>query len=290
MLRISKILLPVDFSELSCRAARYAVSCAQRFHAEVVLLHVLPPHFEFGSVELGTAILEDLIAERQTRAHRNIDAFLSTELAALPVKRVVLEGDPARKIIEFAHAERCDVIFMPTHGHGPFRRLLLGSVTAKVLHDADCPVWTGVHIEVPAPDHPATIGHVVCAVDLGKNSAKVLRWGSWIASEFQARLTLVHAVDSLQPLTEGYQLSPEWRKLVIDLAEADIATLQQNVGTTAEVSLKMGDTTEAICSEAKRLGADLLVIGRASSAGILGRLTEHAYAIIRASPCPAVSV
>ena len=56
------------------------------------------------------------------------------------------------------------------------------------------------------------------------------------------------------------------------------------------MSVVMGGITDVICAEASRLKADLLVIGRASGAGILGRLTEHAYAIIRASPCPAVSV
>jgi nucleotide-binding universal stress UspA family protein len=290
MLEISKILLPVDFSERACRAARYVVPFAGRFQAEVVLLHVLPPHFEFGSVELGTAVLEDLIVERRERAQRAIDTFLATEFTGLRTQRVLLDGDPAREIIDFAHEQHCDLIFMPTHGHGPFRRLLLGSVTAKVLHDADCPVWTGVHMEPPPQHGPGVLERVVCAVDLGNNSEKVLGWAARIATEFHASLTIVHAVSSLEPLTEGYQLSPEWRKYVLDQAQTDIAKLQRTVGTDAAVSVLMGEVTEVICAEASRLHADLLVIGRASRAGILGRLTEHAYAIIRASPCPAVSV
>ncbi len=55
-------------------------------------------------------------------------------------------GDPAQVITAFAHTQGVDLIMMPTHGYGPFRRLLLGSVTAKVLHDAECPVWTAVHM------------------------------------------------------------------------------------------------------------------------------------------------
>jgi nucleotide-binding universal stress UspA family protein len=127
-------------------------------------------------------------------------------------------------------------------------------------------------------------------VDLGKNSEKVLGWAARMAAEFHAALTIVHAVGSLEPLTEGYQLSPEWRTFVLDQAAVDIAKLQRTVGSDAGVSVLMGEVTEAICAEASRLEADLLVIGRASSAGILGRLTEHSYAIIRNSPCPAVSV
>src|SRR5205085_12245101 len=105
MLEISKILLPVDFSERACRAARYILPFAGHFQAEVVLLHVLPPHIEFGSVELGTAALEDLIAHRQETARRAIDTFLEAEFTGLRTKRVLLDGDPASEIIDYARAE-----------------------------------------------------------------------------------------------------------------------------------------------------------------------------------------
>ena len=83
-------------------------------------------------------------------ARREIEGFLADELSGLNVRRLVLEGDPARQIVEFAHREHTDIIAMPTHGYGPFRRFILGSNTAKVLHDADCAVWTGVHLGASA--------------------------------------------------------------------------------------------------------------------------------------------
>jgi len=60
---------------------------------------------------------------------------------------VLLKGDPAECIVRVAQENAVDLIVMPTHAHGRFRRFLLGSVTAKVLHDTDCPVLTGVHHE-----------------------------------------------------------------------------------------------------------------------------------------------
>jgi len=290
MLRVSKILLPVDFSERSWQAARYALPFAAHYHAALTVLHVLQPQYEFGSVDPGAAVVADLLAERQAQVQQNLDSFLSGELAAFQTTRVLLEGDPARRIVEFAHQANCDWIFMPTHGYGPFRRLLLGSVTAKVLHDADCAVWTGVHIEQAPPDPATALRHVVCAVNLSGSSPRVLGWASQLAQEFKACLTVVHVLDSLLPGTEGYQLSPEWRKQVTESAVADLAGLQQRTGTAAAVSLRMGEAAENICAEVRRLQADLLVIGRSSETGILGRLTERAYAIIRQSPCPVVSV
>jgi nucleotide-binding universal stress UspA family protein len=65
------------------------------------------------------------------------------------VRQMLLEGDPAVAIVELARSEGMDLIIMPTHVYGRFRRLILGWTTAKLLHDADCAVLTGVHIEEP---------------------------------------------------------------------------------------------------------------------------------------------
>lgn len=290
MLHVARILLPVDFSERSSSVVRYALPFAAHFHAEIIVLHVQAPHYEVGTVDPASMVLDDLIAERHEQAVRNIDGFLQPELASFKIRRVLLDGDPASQIVDFAHGERCDWIFMPTHGYGPFRRLLLGSVTAKVLHDADCAVWTGVHIEQAPRDESAPLGHIVCAVNLSGGSARVLGWAAQLAAEFHACLTVVHVLDSLLPGTEGFQLSPEWRKQVTESAASDLAGLQHRVSTSAAVSLRMGDPATVVCAEVRRLAADLLVIGRSSETGILGRLTERAYAIIRQSPCPVVSV
>src|SRR5207245_2957797 len=58
---------------------------------------------------------------------------------------IVSLGDPAAEITHYAEKNQVDLIMMPTHGYGRFRNMLLGSVTAKVLHDAHCPIWTAAH-------------------------------------------------------------------------------------------------------------------------------------------------
>jgi nucleotide-binding universal stress UspA family protein len=179
---------------------------------------------------------------------------------------------------------------MPTHGYGPFRRLLLGSVTSKVLHDADCPVWTGVHLEKHPSAEPLALSHILCAIDLGPHSTKALDWASRLATEFRSKLTIAHVVASLDPRTEDYYFAPEWRKYVMDQAKEDIEKLQRNVGTQAEVDLETGDISKSVSLAAENLKADLIVIGRGATAGVLGRFRTHAYSIIRQSPCPVVSV
>src|ERR1022692_5078868 len=109
------------------------------------------------------------------RRTADLEAFSCTAPADAAVRRVVLEGDPTQTVVQFASSENCDLIVMPTHGYGPFRRFLLGSVTAKVLHDAICPVWTGPHME-RAPDY-ATVHfrNIVCALDRSEEHTSELQ-------------------------------------------------------------------------------------------------------------------
>ena len=65
---------------------------------------------------------------------------------------------------------------MPTHGRGPFRRFVLGSVTAKVLHDTPCPVWTSAHLDVERAPTPANMANILCAVDLDDTGTHTLRY------------------------------------------------------------------------------------------------------------------
>jgi nucleotide-binding universal stress UspA family protein len=291
MFSMDKILLPVDFSQRCLSATRHTVpTIAEHFGAEVTVLHVLAPYVEFGLGEPGMIPTVESTAVRKAEKTRNLDLFLAKELGGSRVKRILIEGDPARTIVEYAHSEDFDLIVMPTHGYGPFRRLLLGSVTSKVLHDADCPVWTGAHLEEPSSAQPLSLNHILCAIDLGPHSAKALDWANQLATEFGSKLTIVHVVASLDPRTEDYYFAPEWRRLVTDRAKEDIEKLQRNVGTHADVELEVGDISKSVSFAAGHLKADLMVIGRGAAAGMLGRFRTHAYAIIRQSPCPVVSV
>jgi nucleotide-binding universal stress UspA family protein len=290
MLPLSKILVPVDFSERSPGAARYAEVLARHFNAEVTVLHVVAsPPYEFGTLEVSGAVLTELLANRTVYTEKQMDSFVSEHLKNVPVNRVLREGDPASEIVEYAHTEKAELIVMPTHGYGPFRRFILGSVTAKVLHDADCPVWTGIHMEEIPSLATVAFRHVVCGVDLGPQSAKALCWAAQLAASFSARLTLVHAIPCVGA-TVAEELGPEFRAQVVSMAREGVERLQSEAGTQAEVKIECGDAPKVVASACEQSEADVLVIARGSAAGVFGRLRTNAYAIIRQSPCPVVSV
>ena len=275
---LSRILVPIDFSERAVGAALCAKALSGHFHSQLTLLHVIPPP-EPGFEELHRA--------RRVQATREIEGFLADELAGLPQTRLVLEGEPAGAIVEFAHSQGTDLIVMPTHGCGSFRRFILGSNTAKVLHDANCPVWTGVHVPESTAVLPA-LRQILCAVDLGPQSGKALEWATWLQRECGAALTLMHAATAIPEPSPA--AGTRRRSQIREAVEAELERLRQAAGAAAETAIETGEPAAAICGAARRLRADVVVIGRGSASGVYGRLRTNAYAIIREAPCPVVSV
>ena len=292
MLDLSRILLPIDFSEHSRIAAQQAGVLARHFHSEVTLLHVsecLVLHPLNGPLGFGITSGEAERAKHLSRCQKRLEEFGVTELREVPVKRLLRCGDPAKLITEHARELRSDLIFMPTHGHGVFRRLLLGSVTAKVLHDADCPVWTGAHLAEAPTLAAADVRHVMCAVNFGPQTCKVVRWATDFASGYGAKLTLVHAVFDTPPsLPERYMFV--WRDETRVGANERLQRLLLDLRVVADVLVVSdGDIPRALSVAAKEKGADLLVIGR-SAGDIAKKLGTHTYGIICNAPCPVVGI
>jgi len=264
MLPLSRILLPMDFSDRCITTLPYAQAIAAKYRSELILLHI-ENDAELAKIAKG-------------------------RLPDIDVRRVLYEGDPADVIVEIATSEKIDLIVMPTHGYGTFRRFLIGSVTAKVLHDVKCPVLTSVHMEEQAFASPAGFSNVLCAIDMGPQSPDALKWASEVAASFHAKLGVVHAIP---PLSPGGELlfSGDWRAEVANVARQEVEKLVQTTGDqTATTHIQEGEVAKTVCSCAKETGADLLVIGRGPKDRMEGRLTAHAYAIIRQSPCPVLSI
>ncbi len=289
MINCKNILVPIDFSPSSQDAARYAQAMARSFGARITLLHVLAPlEFEFAFIAPQDNQLRGLLHERTTRTQSELNRFLAAELSGCEVERTLAEGTADKEIIACARASSADMIIMPTHGYGPLRRFLIGSVTAKVLDEANLPVWTGVHF----PKTERSVLHlksVLCALDLGPTSEKVLAFASSLAGQCSARLTLLHVTAERGEAAGDYS-DPNWRVSSANRLRVRMEELQAAAGTNAEIILESGSIQEVVAEAAQRLEADAVIIGRSNPSDTFGRLRTHAYAIIRQSPCPVVSV
>jgi nucleotide-binding universal stress UspA family protein len=190
LMPLSRILAPVAFSARCEGAVHYAGALACHFHSELVLYHVVTPVPAYWAPD-AVVMSPEVAEEAFEQSKGELERFAADGLKGISVTRVVEEGDASRQIVQFAQQGGFDLIVMPTHGYGPFRRFLLGSVTAKVLHDASCPVWTGPHME-GAPDYPKiSFQRILCALDLGPHSRAVLEWAAQFAREYGADLDIV---------------------------------------------------------------------------------------------------
>ncbi|MBV8572411.1 MAG: universal stress protein [Acidobacteriaceae bacterium] len=288
MFKFRRILFPVDFSEASKNTASYVAWIAREFRSEVTLLHVFDFYegFSYGLVpDSGAyhAFRNSIRVSRQSE----IDKFASGVFDHLPVARTVELGDPAQCIARTAEREGAGLIMMATHGMGTFRWLLLGSITAKVLHDSPCPVWTTVHSDA-LHSAPRGVASILCALDFYAEPVRVIEAASELADAFGASVHLVHAIAAeAQP---GREVDPELGRFLHGTAVAKIAECQRQAHSEWEVTVQSGTVRSVIRETASRYQADMVVIGRGHLAENFGRLRSHTAAIIRESRCPVLSV
>ena len=281
------ILFPVDFSD-QCRAVRpFVRSMAERFHSRLTLLHSIQiPACWYGGLDAAYPIMLDL-PDLEESARKELTAFFSP--ANEVSDRVVKPGDPATDITQFADQNDVDLIMMPTHGYGKFRGLLLGSVTAKVLHDARSNVWTATHTENPDLSKHLECKNIMAAIDLTESAVPLIHRYADVARDFNAKLRLVHAVPGASAETR-YDLDQDFRSFLLQSARREIARLQTEAGTNFEVCMEGGTVSRIVREAALHHDADLILMGRGSLQETFGRLRTNAYAIIRDAPCPVLSV
>jgi nucleotide-binding universal stress UspA family protein len=281
------ILFPIDFSDQSRAIAPYVIEMANRYQARVTMLHALDLHPGYPGWPAHAIVTN--FGPMIEGAQHYVTSFLKSEFEGISVTRLVEEGSPGGAIIDYAAKEQVDLIMLPTHGYGPFRRFLLGSVTAKILHDAKCPVWTSAHTE-NAPAVPTGYRNLLCAVDLTDQSGPLIQWAAGFAGEHGATLKLVHAVAGTAAGVDASLEGGQFRKFLFDAARAELACRQRETGTSFETVLEGGDVAHVVRQAAEASRADLVVIGRGVISEPLGRLRGKAYSIIREAPCPVISV
>ncbi len=290
MPRFRHILFPVDFSERSKTVRPYVKLFARQFNAKLTLMNVVQyPPGVYAGLDASFPVMFDFPSlEPQIRTL--LDEYLApnpTEFGE--VQKVVEYGDPASIITDYARQHAVDLIMLPTHGYGRFRSFLLGSVAAKVLHDADCSVWTAAHTEDPAMMEHVQIRSILAAIEPVEDQGRVICGAAELGREFGATVRLVHAI----PAAERHPADTsgeEFSLYLLRAAREQIESLQRQARTNFEIIVEAGSVAETVRRVALEHHADLVVTGRGVLHDTLGRLRTKSYDIIRQSPCPVLSV
>lgn len=289
MITPKTIILPVDFSARAAGAAAHARILAKQYGATIVALHVMRP-FQLAAegVDVPSAAVLDWYTQQKPLLETQLQEFVGIYLKDCNVKTLFREGEPATEIIRAANEEHADLIMISTHGYGPFRRFLLGSVAAKVLSDSHVPVLTGAHLEVPA-DEAEHIKSVLVAVDLDARASKLIAAGDSIAKEFGAALHVVHASPDDGAGAAQY-MDPTWRIEVAHMLKTQLEEAAKAAGAEPKVHVIPGEAAKVVRQVAEDVGANLVILGRHLDKSFLGRLRTHSYAIVREAPCPVLSL
>jgi len=283
---IANILFPVDFSPSCIAMAPYVKRAATLLGAKVSLVHVVDLA-SYNGFELYVRPPSEVSEDLTIIGRERLDVFLAHEFPLSGHPRILVAGDAATQIAEVAKSG-FDLIIMPTHA-GTFRRMLIGSTTAKVLNDVNCPVVTSRHAETIAP-RPLEHREWLCTVGLGEDSERVLRYAHQAAAEARSNRHIIHAIQATDPnLPVRLDLEEEIQSEETEEARQRIADLQRRVGSRAPVRIVVGPIKDALLEAARRLDADVLMIGRGPH-GAHDRLRDLTYAVVRDSPFPVLSI
>ena len=282
---IRNILFPIDFSDRSLAAAPFVYALAKFYDARVILVHAceaaMPGLPE--SAYITAVCYETVESDSRTRLRK----FADSELPKLNTLCLASVGYPWRVIGSEAAVYGADLIAMPTHGYSGYHRLLLGSVTARVLRELRVPVWTDAH--APEPSHRAhpQPRRILAAVDLGAESSRTAEFALQLGRDTGAEVEIVHAAP--EGVAIAAAAGARLQAILENAASARAVQLEQN---QSSIDLMMGDPNPAVRLRdlALRRRADLVVIGRGAIQSRRSRFGGHAYEIVRESPCPVISV
>jgi nucleotide-binding universal stress UspA family protein len=285
------ILFPTDFSKSSEAIIDHVAGLANAFDAKVWLLSVAPSLAEFHGVSetyFGPFSEEGLIrleAERKALATRcllRLQCLQKRHFGSVKTVICVKSAGVAESIVDYASETGADLIMMATRGSSAMRPFLIGSVTAKVLHDASCPVWTCPHPRELEPFRKYR--RIVLALDYQWLSLDLLLRASEIAQSFGAELSVLSA---LPP--DGRLLDPALTRERAISKELNERIEARNI--RAKVHLTRGSPGEVVRQVAEEIeGADLIVTGRGHLKGPMGQLRTHVYEIICNAPCPVLTL
>jgi nucleotide-binding universal stress UspA family protein len=291
-LSLRNILFPTDFSK-SCEAiADHVAGVARLARATVWLLNVVPRLEEWhGASEMyfgpfSDSALAAFEKDRKFLEGQRVSAlqrFQKEYFAEINSEISVASGGVAETIVDFAREKNVGMLMMPTHTLGRHRRFLLGSITAKILHDAPCPVWTSPHPRELDPFRPYR--RILLALDYRSPGIPSLVGASEFAQLFGARLTVFSAIPH----------PPDTSADLIQQLKSDAASKLERClrecNVNASIRLREGNPGDVIREVAEEIeGADLIITGRALLDTTKGHVHSHSSEIIWNAPCPVITL
>src|SRR5215472_6303672 len=293
MLEVKRIQCPFDFSEFSVRAYRHALSLAEHYRAKLVAQHIVellrhPAAGFAASASLYDEYCESLRANGREQLQEFVKNHTHNEIQP---ELVVDDGTAPDSILSFAQEQRSDLIVMGTHGLRGFDRLMLGSVTERVMRRAICPVQV---VREPPHDLAAAgqeqrythrLDRILACTDFSEDSERALGYAISAAAEYDSELTLLHVLEK----SPG---SKHTEQAVAEATEQVEKLVPQGSRKTLKVktAVRIGKPYEQIIQFAREAQTDLVTVGvRGRGALDIAIFGSTAYRVMQLGPCPVLT-
>lgn len=301
VMHLKRILVPLDFSESSVDALRFALPFARESGARLDLLHVIESVVApVGPTGEGAYVPQADNEQLQGEAFARLQKLAAAEVRP-PVRAnlLVKAGTPAQVIGDVAREHRSDLLIVSTHGRTGMRRFFLGSTAEALVRRAPCPVLTvrrRVLARSGTPQSPPSerINRILVPVDFSAPSEAMLQYVVAFATQFRASLVLLHVVKHINVPVRVAYYATRLQTVVLESGLRQLAELAQRavpLDLKAEQLVRVGTPYDIINRVARREQADLIIIATHGHGavkqffigGTAGRVVRHA-------PCPVLVV
>ena len=283
MIHVKKIMVPVDFSEPSKKAVNYGLSLASEFKSRLVLTHI---------AAFDTAIYDKAKMQMLQLIPADYRDQLDFEI-------IVKAGDIRQELLAIVDESEIDLVVMGSRGRSYFERMLLGSVTERLLRKLHVPILTVSHLDPEKELHEPGIvplQRIVYATDLAEGSQVGLEFSIRLARGLNAHLTVVHVVQAFDVVSHGLEtaFAPDYNaEARVHAAErlSQVVSLVSDGSVPITTVLADGVPYESINRTAAQKNADLIVINLQGK-GLLDRalIGTTAERVIRTASIPVLSL
>ncbi len=293
-LKIKLILCPIDFSEFSVSAYQHALSVAEHYQAKLVAQHIVElwrhPSADFAA---SAGLYEEYSQALRESGKKQLQEFVENHTHdEIQPELVVQVGVAADSILSFAQLQKADVIVMGTHGRRGFDRLMLGSVTDRVMRRAPCPVLVASkppHSSVAAGKERGQVHHlsrILFCADFSENSERALKYAISATAEYDAELTLLHVLEEVP--------GPAETEEAIARATEQLDRLippEGRKGLKIKTAVRRGTPYAEIIQLALEAQIDLVSMGvRGRGAFDVAVFGSTTYRVMQLGSCPVLAV
>lgn len=292
-----RILFCTDFSDVSNQALPYGIALAREFDATLYICHVidLPPTGIHGEIHLYSVEAQNRLL---SQAVDQIEILMQGHPVAW--EPLAFIGHAADEISLAAHAKKVDMAISATHGRSGIKRLILGSVTERLMRTLTCPlliVRNPTNHLIDSRDLPFRFERILVGCDFSSDSALAFQHGISLAQEFQSELHLVHVIEPPLYLDLG-KLGPEQEEKnkeilagEIEKKLADMVPKEAHNWCDLKTVLLSGDPYKELIGYAHQHRIALIILGvrglSLMETFFLGSTTDR---VVRGAGCPVLTV